>query len=255
MKLSIRAQAVLGIGIIEVCMLLLLLYSIFHFIDRSSVEEIDRRANSMAQIFAATTADDVLSLDLASLQSFVDEAAQTPGTAFARIFNYNGYLLAEAGDADALMQTFEQGHKAEALPDIYMAKADIIKAGSPYGTVEIGLDLRGKKQDIAAIKSQSVFIAAMEIIAAAAFSLAAGYYLVRRLKQIRQVLEQANLGHYQHKVGDTYYDEVAELASEIDQLTDRITWETETRDRRISELEEVNRLLHQKLADVHLRNQ
>ncbi|SFD95480.1 hypothetical protein SAMN04487869_101334 [Marinobacter sp. DSM 26671] len=251
MKLSIREQAVLGIGLIEVFMLLVLLYSVFHFIDRSSAEEIDRRAHSIAQIFAATTADDVLSLDLASLRSFVDQAAQTPETAFARIIDYNGHLLAEAGDPDALMQAFQPGNEAAALPDIYMAKADIIKADQSYGSVEVGLDLRNQKQEIATIKGQSLFIAALEVLAAAAFSIAAGYYLVRRLNKIRHVLEEANLGHYQTKVADNRYDEVAEVASEIDRLTDRITWEKETRDRKISELEDINHLLHQKLAELH----
>ena len=109
-------------------------------------------------------------------------------------------------------------------------------------------------KEIATIKGQSLFIAALEVLAAAAFSIAAGYYLVRRLNKIRHVLEEANLGHYQTKVADNRYDEVAEVASEIDRLTDRITWEKETRDRKISELEEINHLLHQKLAELNKMN-
>lgn len=71
MKLSIRAQAVIGIGMIEVVMLIVLLYSVFHFIDSSTTDEVERRAQSIARIFAATAADDVLSLDLGSLQSLL----------------------------------------------------------------------------------------------------------------------------------------------------------------------------------------
>lgn len=85
MKLSIRTQAVIGIGMIEVVMLIVLLYSVFHFIDSSTTDEVERRAQSIARIFAATAANDVLSLDLGSLQSFVEAAARTPGTAFARV--------------------------------------------------------------------------------------------------------------------------------------------------------------------------
>lgn len=251
MKLSVRTQAVLGIGLIEICMLIVLLYSIFHFIDRSSLEEVDRRANSIAQLFAANAADDVLSLDLASLQSFVDLAAQTPGTTFARVVDYNGHLLAQAGDSEALMHAFQGSQEADYLPDIYMVKANIVKAGLRYGAVEVGLDLKNQKQEIAAIKSQSLFIAVIEVLAAAAFSIAAGYYLVRRLKQVRQVLQHANFGHYKYKVKDALSDEVSELAAEVDKLTDRIAWEKTTRDQRIAELEEINHLLHQKLAELH----
>lgn len=251
MKLSIRTQAVMGIGLIEIFMLLVLLYSVFHFIDRSSTEEIDRRANSIAQLFAATAADDVLSLDLASLQAFVDLAADTPGTAFARVTDYNGHLLAEAGDSDALLYSFQQSQRSEPLPDIYMVKANIEKAGLDYGAVEVGLDLRNQNQAIAAIKSRSLIIAVLEVLAAAAFSIAAGYYLVRRLTRIRQVLQHANNGNYQHRISDVQYDEVSEVATEIDKLTERIAWEKDTRDRRIAELEEINHLLQKKLAKHH----
>lgn len=251
MKLSIRAQAIIGIGMIEIIMLMVLLYSVFHFIDGSTSSEVQRRAQSVADIFAATVGDDVLSMDLGALQSFVDAAAKTPGTSFARIIGYNGHLLAEAGDPEALSQSFKNTGQADVLPDLFMADATIVKAGLNYGRVEIGLDLREQKQSIAAVKKRSLLIAALEVIAAALFSLAAGYYLVRRLKHIVGVLKRINNGEYRQKVGDSWLDEVADIAREIDCLTDRIIWETQTRDQRIEELDELNRLLQKKI--VHYR--
>lgn len=252
MKLSLRSQAVIGIGIIEVVMLMVLLYSVFHFIDQSTREEVDRRAQSIARIFASTAADDVLSLDLGSLQSFVNAAARTPGTAFARIVDYNGHLLAEAGNTDALKIPFQRSRLSEDLPDIYMAKAIITKAGLTYGTVEIGLELRDQKRAIADIKSRSVLIAGLEILAAAVFSIAASYYLVRRLKRIQLVLNRVNNGEYQQRINEPRLDEVSDVALEIDRLTELVEWEKEIRDRRISELESLNKLLLKKLRERRL---
>lgn len=249
MKLSIRSQAVIGIGLIEIVMLMVLLYSVFHFIERSTSEEASRRAESIARIFAATAANDVLALDLGSLQSFVDAAVQTPGTAFARVTDYNGHLLAEAGDREALLQPFKNGNETNGLPDLYMASAPIIKADLNYGNVEIGLDLRAQKQSVAALRQRSLLIAGFEVFAAALFSIAAGYYIVRRLKHIRRVLEYANQGDLDHRIDDPLNDEVAEVAAEIDKLTQRIAWDQESRDRRIAELEELNHLLEKKLSN------
>lgn len=249
MKLSIRSQAVIGIGMIEVVMLIVLLYSVFHFIDSSTTDEVERRAKSIARIFAATAANDVLSLDLGSLRSFVEAAARTPGTAFARVTDYNGHLLAEAGNPDALRQSFQRSRENVGLPDLYMAKATIVKAGLNYGTVEIGLDLEEQLQGIEQVKRRSLMIAALEVLAAALFSIAAGYYLVRRLKHIRRVLGQVNNGEYSQRVKDSQLDEVSEVASEIDRLAERIAWEKGTSERRIAELEELNGLLQKRLAE------
>ncbi|MBY6072017.1 HAMP domain-containing protein [Marinobacter salsuginis] len=249
MKLSIRAQAVIGIGMIEVVMLVVLLYSVFHFIDSSTTDEVERRAQSIARIFAATAADDVLSLDLGSLQSFVDAAARTPGTAFARVTDYNGHLLAEAGNPDALRHSFQRSREAAGLSDLYMAKSTIVKAGLNYGTVEIGLDLREQLQGIEQVKRRSLMIAGLEVLAAALFSIAAGYYLVRRLKHIRRVLGRVNNGEYSQRVNDSQLDEVSEVASEIDRLTQRLAWEKANSERRIAELEELNGLLQKRLSE------
>jgi HAMP domain-containing protein len=248
-KLSIRAQAVIGIGMIEVVMLIVLLYSVFHFIDSSTTDEVERRAQSIARIFAATAADDVLSLDLGSLQSFVDAAARTPGTAFARVTDYNGHLLAEAGNSDSLRRSFQRSRETGGLPGLYMAQATIVKAGLNYGTVEIGLDLREQLQGIEQVKRRSLIIAALEVLAAALFSIAAGYYLVRRLKHIRRVLGRVNNGEYSQRVNDSQLDEVSEVASEIDRLAERIAWEKGTSERRIAELEELNGVLQKRLAE------
>ena len=249
MKLSIRAQAAIGIGVIEMAMLIVLLYTVFHFIDSSTTDEVERRAQSIARIFAATAVNDVLSLDLDSLQSFVEAAATTPGTAFARVTDFNGHLLAEAGNPDALRQSFQRSRDSNGLSDLYMAKATIVKAGQNYGAVEIGLDLREKVQDIEQVKRRSLAIAGLEVLTAALFSLSAGHYLVRRLKYIRRVLARVNNGEYSHKIEDTQLDEVSGVASEIDRLTERIAWEKAARDRRITELEELNGLLLKKLTE------
>ncbi|WP_145840250.1 HAMP domain-containing protein [Marinobacter sp. P4B1] len=92
-------------------------------------------------------------------------------------------------------------------------------------------------------------IAALEVLAVALFSIAAGYYLVRRLKHIRRVLGQVNNGEYSQRLSDSQLDEVSEVASEIDRLAERVAWEKGNNERRIAELEELNGLLQKRLAE------
>ncbi len=253
MKLSLRTQAVIGIGLIEIVMLMILLYSVFQFITRSTSEEVERRAESIARVFAATAADDVLSLDLGALQSFVDAAARTPGTAFARVVDYQGHLLAEAGNSEALLKPFRESKNLESLPDLYMAKAAIVKAGLNYGRIEIGLDLREQKQGIAALRDRSLLIATIEVLLAAIFSIAAGYYLVRRLNHMRQVVELVGSGEVRTRIQDPMSDEVADLAHEIDRLVEQTSWERDRQNERLQELEELNQSLHRKISELQRR--
>ncbi|EMP54516.1 sensory box sensor histidine kinase [Marinobacter santoriniensis NKSG1] len=253
MKLSLRTQAVIGIGVIEVVMLVVLLYSVFHFIHSSTREEVDRRAQSIARIFASTSADDVLSLDLGSLKSFVNAAALTPGTAFARVVDYEGRLLAEGGNREALMLPFEETSALKELPNIYMARADIVKAGTVYGSVEIGLDVRKQKLGISTLKDRSLMIAIVEVLTAALFSIAAGYYLVRRLSGMRRVVQRAVAGEASARITEPFSDEVSDLADEIDRLVERYEWEKSRKNERILRLEELNQLLHKKIAEIQRR--
>ncbi|TNE79561.1 MAG: methyl-accepting chemotaxis protein [Gammaproteobacteria bacterium] len=253
MKLSLRTQAVIGIGLIEISMLVVLLYSVFHFIETSTREEVERRAQSIARVLAATAADDVLSLDLASLASFVEAVSRTPGTSFARVTDYQGHLLAEAGTPEDLLKPFDSSVNQDPLPDLYMVKATIVKAGLNYGTVEVGLDLEAQKQSIESLQGRSLMIAVLEIIMAAVFSIAAGYYLVRRLSIMKRVVEGANSGDYNHRIDDRLSDEVSELAEEIDLMIARVGWQTKRREKRIQELEELNQLLHRKVAELRKR--
>lgn len=253
MRLSLRVQAVLGIGIIEISMLLILLYSVFAFIEDSTAKEVDRRAQSLVRVFAATVTDDVLALDLGSLHAFVEEAAGTPGTAFARVIDYEGHLLAQAGDGQFLLKPFKASTTRGELPDVYMASAQIEKAGLGYGWVEIGLDLREQNQGIARLKSNSLIIAALEVLIAAGFSILAGHYLVWRLNHMRAVVRRAHEESYQQRIADRGVDEVSELAREIDQLMARADWDYETGNRRVEDLKELNRLLQRKIADLRRR--
>jgi uncharacterized membrane protein affecting hemolysin expression len=249
LKVSLRTQALLAIGLVEAVMLVVLLYSVFHFIEGSSRQEVERRALSIAEVFAATASDNVLSLDLASLQSFVQEIAETPGTAFARVVDSQGRLLAEAGDREALNQDFRHSAGAPDLPDLYMVRASIARGGEDYGAVEIGLDIVDQKQSIQAIKRRSIAIAAMEILLAGLISVAGGYYLTRRLVRVRGAIAQARSVNGFRKIQDNVPDELGELAREINRMNENFYWERSRQEQRIKNLEQLNRLLQRKLAE------
>lgn len=95
MKLSLRVQAVIGIGTIEVAILVVLLYSVFHFMDGSIHQEVDRRAQSIARVLAANAVDNLLLGNRVGLQDLVSATARADGIEFARILDYEGRLLVE----------------------------------------------------------------------------------------------------------------------------------------------------------------
>lgn len=79
--MTFRQKTVLGIASIEAVMLLLVSFGHIQHA-HSTNEQIAQRAESMVALFATLAKDSLLSLDLASLETFVDEMLENPGIVY-----------------------------------------------------------------------------------------------------------------------------------------------------------------------------
>jgi len=113
---SFRLKTILGIAAIEAVLLAILVFSGLRWLHDSNEEQLTQRGATTAKLFAATTKNAVLATDLASLESFVVEALNTPGVVYARVRNSEALVLAEGGDAEILARPF--------LPDMDPSQAD-----------------------------------------------------------------------------------------------------------------------------------
>jgi PAS domain S-box-containing protein len=186
--MSFRLKTILGVGVIEAVMLLLLAWSSLSFLSAANETALADRIQSTISLAVSTTKDAVLSSDLAYLESYVQELLGNPGVVYARVRD-DRRVLAEAGDAVLLARPFRADASLSLVQDdVFDARGAVAETGVEYGFVEIGLSVTKIRETFGRARAQIALIAVLEMVLVAVFSFALGTYLTRQL----QVLSNAS---------------------------------------------------------------
>ncbi|MCB1772209.1 MAG: response regulator [Gammaproteobacteria bacterium] len=195
--MSFRLKTILGIALIEVILLIVLVTMSLGYLSDSNEKQLSYRANSIAQLFAKSVQDAVLSYDLATLDSLVQHLLTDPEIVYIRIAN-NDQVLAMGGDERLLNQDRTQDeHLSEVEDAVFDVEVNIGEAGQRYGTVALGLSTGVIDELIGEARRYMSSIALGEVLLVALFSLALGTYLTRQLRQ----LELASTSIIEHGPG------------------------------------------------------
>jgi PAS domain S-box-containing protein len=210
--LSFRLKTILGIALIESVLLLVLIISGLNFLSESNEKQLQRHANTTSRLFANAIKNAVLSTDLATLESFIEEILTNPDIVYTRIKS-NELVLAEGGHADILNLIHHPDNRlADVTDGIFDVRVDIIEGGVSYGVIEMGLSTSTIERLLADARRWTVGIASLEVILVAIFSFVLGTYLTRqlhRLKKASGIIAESGPGHQIKIVGN---DEIADVA-------------------------------------------
>jgi PAS domain-containing protein len=188
---SFRLKTILGIALIEAILLAVLIVSGLRWLQESNQAQLLQRAETSVHLFTAMTKDAVLTLDLATLESFVQEALTNPGISYARVRDSQGRVLAQGGDGAALARDFRPDtDPALARDGVFDTFALIEEAGVSFGRVEIGLEVAAFRALIEEARIKASAIALLEMGLVALFSLLLGTYLTRQLGQLRRAADR-----------------------------------------------------------------
>lgn len=226
--MSFRLKTILGVALIEAVLLTVLIASVLNFLHDSHEAQMQRYSQATSTSFAAMTADAVLAMDLARLDSFAQELIRNPGVAYARIRDADGFELAEAGPTTLLQKPFEvERNLAEASDGVFDVSAPIRVAGEDFGRVEIGL----KVDDIQAIFAQTKFwslsIASGEMVLVALFSLLLGTYLTRQLAFLKAGAGRLEAGELGYQIPVRGTDELAQTARAFNRMSQSLQTRSE----------------------------
>ena len=180
--MSFLTKTVLGVASIEAILLLLLLISSNHSLQRSMNEGLHTRANTTVALLDTTARDAIFSKDLATLESFVQHAITSPDVAYIRIQETDGTVLAEAGNPRYLTpgQLRETDSIDSPLDDgVYDARTAVTEGGSTYAYIELGLSTKYSEDAKREARNRNLFIAITELFLVALFSILLGRYLTR----------------------------------------------------------------------------
>ncbi|HKJ71904.1 MAG TPA: diguanylate cyclase, partial [Gammaproteobacteria bacterium] len=233
--MSFRLKTIAGIALIEALMLAILIWSSLTFIRSSNQEELDKRATTTAQLFASMAKDPVISMDLATLETFAGEMLHNPGVVFVRI-RRGGTVLAEAGREGSLDRPFEPDQSVASVSDgIYDTSQRITEGGETFGRLELGLSVANIRGVVADARQRTLTIAALEVGLVALFSLLLGTYLTRQLKQLRDASQLMASGEVGTLVTVRGSDEVAETAKAFNRMSTNLKGMHDHLEQRVAE--------------------
>jgi diguanylate cyclase (GGDEF)-like protein len=237
MLMSFRVKTILGIAGIEVALLTLLIWSSLGFLKTSNEEELIKRAATTATLFATTTKDAVLTTDVASLDSFVNEVLKNPGLVYARVISTTDGVLAQGGDPQALTRAFVSDSSHQKISDgIFDTSANIAVGGVVYGRVEIGLSSSPIQEVLADARKKTSAIAAIEMALTALFSFALGTYLTRQIKGLTDGSRRLAQGELGYQIEVRGRDELAQATRAFNDMSRKLLASYSARQRAEQEL-------------------
>lgn len=253
MRVSLRSKTIFGVAAIEGLMLLLLIITAIGFLTNVIDETLTKRAQSTATLFATTTKDAVLSFDLASLETFIDELLKNPDIAYAKVFDQNEQLLASGGQESLIDRPFSEDKQLSDVVDgVFDSFALISEEQFYFGRVELGISIQPTQEAIANVQAWSLSIAFFELFLVASFSFLLGTYLTRQLKalsrgaeDVMKALKSRDFDNVEVNVKGN--DELSELAKSFNALVKSLKHELNINQQHEDELQELNSQLEDKV--------
>jgi len=246
--MSLRFKTVIGVAVIEAFLLALLIGTIVSHQRDSAEQSLQKRAHTTATLFASTTKDPLLSLDLASLEAFSEELLGNPDLVYVRVLDASGQIYAEAGNTSLLSSGFTADKLLDDVTDgVYDTSADIDESGIIYGRVELGFDIKAITQELSNARSLGIGIAAVEMLLVGLFSLLLGTYLTRQLKVLQSTARKISKGDYTSRIRVTGNDEVAEVSSAFNRMSVALHESQISRDKFEQQLLDLNQTLEDKV--------
>ena len=217
--MSLRLKTILGVAAIELLLLVILVVQSLGFLRDSNRQMLEKRAALSANLFAASATDAVISTDLSTLRTLVDDALRSPDVIYVRVIGQAG-LLAEGGDPVALARAFRSDDSVAQVDDGSLDTAvDIRVAGRRFGRVEMGFPIDDVESALERATPRVVAIAALEIALVAVFSFLLGTYLMRRLAKLEQAARTIADGGPGVQVAVSGTDELARTTQAFNRMS------------------------------------
>jgi two-component system cell cycle sensor histidine kinase/response regulator CckA len=221
--MSFRLKTVLGIAAIEGFLLLLLVWSSSQTLEDSTRKELGKRGKTALELLATTAKTPILEHDLATLVEFVNSVVTNEGFVYARILGRDGIELASAGDPQILSVARKVDLNPEDVDDgIYDLRRELPESNQVLGVIELGIST----DELDRLQKESLqrlgFIALVEMILVALFSLALGNYLTGELARLETAARTVADGDLGHQVEVTGTDEIARTIRSFNDMSRRV---------------------------------
>lgn len=221
--MSFRLKTILGIGLIECLLLILMVFSAQRFLRESNEEQFVQRAASTVKLFADASKDAVIATDLALLDNFVNEIITNAEVVYVRVIGQDDVVLSKAGSTIALAKSFRQDNAFSDIDDsIFDVSAPIVESEFTFGRVEIGFS-SGKIELLLENSKRTLSgIALVEILLVALFSFLLGTYLTHQLQYLKKGSEKLASGKLGYQIPVKGTDEIAQTVVSFNRMSGKL---------------------------------
>lgn len=247
--MSLRLKTILGVSLIEAVLLAILITSVLNYMQLANEESLENHIATTTTLFATTTKDAVLSYDLASLETFVEEILKNKDVLYVRIFSSDNNLLASGGDDQLVNMPFLiDQHYHDVTDSVYDTESLITVDGIIYGRIEIGISTAKTEQSITETRQLAAAIALIEMFLVALFSFFLGIYLTKQLKVLRNSARKIAEGDLNHKIEVKAKDEIGEVAHSFNKMINSLNQANQQSTAYHQEILELNKSLEDRVA-------
>lgn len=254
MRLSLRTKTIAGTAIIEATLLVVLIVTSLSFINNLTGDSVLKRTSTTINLFASTTKDALLTLDLASLEASVQELMTNPDIAYVRVIDNQQRILAVSGDTSSLSSGFTADTTLSNVNDgVFDSNRRIVVSGHYYGEIQLGIDIGYVQSSLIQIRNWIVSLALIELGLVALFSYGLGTYLTSQLNTLRQgakdIVNAIKTSNFNTApIAEKGHDELTELAKTFNLLVKNLETEYQSRLEAENELTQLNQSLEEKIA-------
>ncbi|SMX26251.1 C4-dicarboxylate transport sensor protein DctB [Pelagimonas phthalicica] len=212
--MSFRLKTILGIALIELTVMAILIGINQFALGGSASTQLYERAEATARVFANAVSDAVIATDLATLDATVATAMETEDITYLRVRSPSGFVLSEAGDADALAMPFVRDPDFETATNDHHIDIDtqIVVQGTSYGTIEMAISTLKVENEIAHALRLNLLVAVLGMSLVAIFGYGLGTVLTRQLHLLQKGARAISDGDLDHHIDVRGRDELAETA-------------------------------------------
>jgi len=209
--MSFRFKTICGIALIEALLLCFLIYGDLDSLRRSSRDQLERRAASVAGLFAASVADDCIAVNVAGLKGQVDSLARDPSVLFVEVRSPRLGVLAMSDVSEAAAAGAESAWTAR-------AGVEVNEGGVSFCQASVVVCDASMAAAFSAARERSLAIGAAGMLLSAVFSWLLGSWLTRQLAGLTGAAEALAEGRLGVRAPESGRDELGRLGAAFNRM-------------------------------------
>lgn len=211
---SLRTKLLLASILVEALMLTLLVSNSLRLAHEGYLNQTRQRSEELNILFNGTLAAPLAQRDYATLNEFMADVRRDHGIVYMVLKDRSGLVVASVG-WEASKQLPEPNYSLDELVE-HNNRFDFLVpirlAGQTYGTLSYGLSNQFIREAQSHLLTQSILIAALEILFSFALLAALGYWLTRHLSILNKATEAVAKGNFDIYLPVSTHDEIGQLS-------------------------------------------